>query len=129
LANIYLVWVLFLKKTMHDPMFSQEFLGKQGFSIKKIKLLFVITNKFWKFKWYPRKVTIHLEKPEGQLEHHEMTSKPSLSWKNNEKSFCIFPWKKAKLTNFECMCFKWGNVIFDSPLTILKKSFVVPFWV
>jgi hypothetical protein len=49
-------------------MFSQEFFRNQGFNIKKIKLLFVITYKFWKFKWYPRKVTIYLEKPEGQLE-------------------------------------------------------------
>jgi hypothetical protein len=36
---------------MHDLKFSQGFLGNQSFN-KKIKLVFVRTNKFWKFKLY-----------------------------------------------------------------------------
>jgi hypothetical protein len=35
-------------------MFSQGFLENQSFNTKtKIKLVFVLINKFWKFKWYP----------------------------------------------------------------------------
>ena len=41
----------FPPKTTQDPMFSQGFLGNQGFSIEtKIKLVFVLTNEFRKFK-------------------------------------------------------------------------------
>jgi hypothetical protein len=37
---------LFFPKTMHDPMFSQEFLGNQGFNTKKNQIGVVPTNKF-----------------------------------------------------------------------------------
>jgi hypothetical protein len=68
-------------------MFSQGFLGNQGFSKKiKIKLVFVLTNKFWKFKQYPNHTPRKFEK----LKHHESTSKLSFSCMNNEKPFYIF---------------------------------------
>jgi hypothetical protein len=41
----------FSSKTMHDPIFSQGFLGNQGFSTKtRIKLVFVLIDEFCKFK-------------------------------------------------------------------------------
>jgi len=50
-----------------------------------------------------------------------MTSKLSFSWMDNEKPFCIFKWKKAKLTDSEYMRLKWENASFDSPFTKLKN--------
>jgi hypothetical protein len=77
----------FFPKTIYDPMFSKGFLGNQGFSTKtKIKLVFVLTNNFWKFKRYPNHTTSKPEEPK----HHESTSKLSFSCMNNEKLFCIF---------------------------------------
>ena len=59
-----LVFFLFSSQNnKHDPMFSQGFLGNQSFNTKtKIKLVFVLINKFWKFKWYPNTY----KKPERQ---------------------------------------------------------------
>ena len=51
-----------VSKTMHDLTRSQGLLGIQSFSTKtKIIFVFVQTNKFWKFKWFLRKITIYLE--------------------------------------------------------------------
>jgi hypothetical protein len=47
-----------------------------------------------------------LKKPERQPEHHEITSKLRFDCMNNEKPFCIFAYKKAKLADFECMHLK-----------------------
>ena len=79
-------------KTMH--VFTRIF-GKSKFSTKtEIMLVFVQTNKFWKFRWFLREVTIHQENPKKQ-KHHEVTLKLSFIWMNNEKSLWILAWKQG----------------------------------
>jgi hypothetical protein len=39
---------------------------------------------------------------------------------NNEKLFCMFAWKKEKLTDPKCICLKWEKLIFDDPFIRLK---------
>jgi hypothetical protein len=55
-------------------------------------LVFVQTNKFWKFRWFLREVTMHLENPKKK---HTMKwpQKRSFICMNNEKSLCILAWK------------------------------------
>ena len=66
-------------------------------------------------------MTIHLEKPEEQPKHYEMTLKLNFSWMNNKKPFCMITWKKVELTDF-----KWGKAMFDNLYTWLNIFFLVP---
>jgi hypothetical protein len=56
-------------------MFSQRFLGNQSV-VQKQKSYWCLskTNKFWKFRWFLREVTIHQENPKKQ-KHREVTPK------------------------------------------------------
>lgn len=64
----------FSQNNKHDPMFSQGFLGNQSLVQKtEIMLVFVQTNKFWKFRWFLWEVTIHLKTQKQK--HHEVTPK------------------------------------------------------
>jgi hypothetical protein len=107
-----LVFSLFLspkKKTGMTPCFHKDFWEIKVLIQKpKIKLVFVLIIKFWKFKWYPNTY----KKPERQPEHHEITSKLSFDCMNNEKPFCIFVCEKAKLVDSNCMHLKWRKAIF-----------------
>jgi len=70
-----LVFFPFSQNNKHDPMFSQGFLGNQSV-VQKQKSYWCLseTNEFWKFRWFLREVTIHLENPQKQ-KHHEVTPK------------------------------------------------------
>ena len=110
-------------------MFSQRIFGKSKFSTKtEIMLVFVQTNKSWKFRWFLREVTIHLENPKKKTKkHHEVTPKLSFIWMNNEKSLCILAWKQGLPILNACI---WDE---ERPsLIILSQgwniSFAVPFW-
>jgi hypothetical protein len=83
------LWAQYLlTKPLHQesfgvfPFSSKEFLGIQSL-VQKQKSFWCLfkTNEYWKFKWFLRKVTIHLEnlkkktKKQKKQKHHEVTSK------------------------------------------------------
>jgi len=99
------VFPSFFQNYAWSHMFTRIF-GNSKFSTKtEIILVFVQTNKFWKFKWFLRKVTIHLEnlkkkiwskkKTKKTKKHHKVTKKLSFIWMNNEKSLCILACKQG----------------------------------
>jgi hypothetical protein len=55
-------------------MFSQRFLGNQSV-VQKQKSYWCLseTNRFWKFRWFLREVSIHLETQKKK--HNEVTPK------------------------------------------------------
>jgi hypothetical protein len=74
-------------------MFSQRFLGNQSV-VQKQKSYWCLseTNRFWKFRWFLREVSIHLE---TQKKNNTMKwlQKLSFGCMNNDKSLCILAWK------------------------------------
>ena len=64
----------FSQNNKHDPMFSQGFLGNQSL-VQKQKSYWCLseTNRFWKFRWFLREVSIHLETQKKK--HNEVTPK------------------------------------------------------
>ena len=54
----------------------------------KIILVFVQTNKFWKFGWFLRKVTIHIENP-GKKKGKTKKTKNIMKWL---QSWVLFEW-------------------------------------
>jgi hypothetical protein len=62
-------------------MFSQRFLGNQSV-VQKQKSYWCLseTNRFWKFRWFLREVSIHLE-----------TQKKTTQW-SDSKSWVLVAW-------------------------------------
>jgi acyl-CoA thioesterase len=88
-------------------------------------LVFVQTNKFWKFRWFLREVTIHLKHTKKNT--MKWLQKRSFICMNNEKSLCILAWKQDLPIVNACI---WDE---ERPsLIILSQgwniSFAVPFW-
>jgi hypothetical protein len=65
----------FFPKQQAWPHVFTRIFGKSKFSTKtEIILVFVQTNKFWKFGWFLREVTIHLENQKKNT-NNEVTPK------------------------------------------------------
>ena len=109
------------------PHVFTRIFGKSKFSTKtEIILVFVQTNKFWKFRWFLREVTIHLEN-QKKTQTTKWLQKRSFICMNNEKSLCILAWKQGLPILNACI---WDE---ERPsLIILSQgwniSFAVPFW-
>ena len=118
-------FLFFPKQQAWAHVFTRIF-GKSKFSTKtEIMLVFVQTNKFWKFGWFLREVTMHLENPKKK--HNEVTLKLSFGCMNNEKSLYILAWTQGLPILIACI---WDE---ERPsLIILSQgwniSFAVPFW-
>jgi hypothetical protein len=73
------VFPFFPKQQAWPHVFTRIF-GKSKCSTKtEIMLVFVQTNKFWKFRWFLREVTIHLKNPKKK------------QW-SDSKSWVLFAW-------------------------------------
>jgi hypothetical protein len=111
---------LFFQSYAWSYMFTRIF-GISKFSTKtKIILVFVQINKFWKFKWFLRKVTLHLENLKKKTQQ-----KKTMRWL---QSWVLFKWIKnhfaysyeSKVIDPKCMHLKWGKTSFDNSFTMLK---------
>ena len=73
-------------------LFFQSFFGNSKFSTKtEIILVFVQTNKFWKFKWFLRKVTILRENLKKRKKRKKNKQKDKAPW-SDSKSWVLFEW-------------------------------------
>jgi hypothetical protein len=114
----------FLPKLYMISHVHKDFLGIQSFCYEtKIILVFVQTNKFWKFKWFLRKVTIlreNLKKTKTKTKtkkiNCEVTPKLSFIWMNNEKSRCMLAWKQGLPIQSACV---WHE---ERPFLIIRSQ-------
>jgi len=101
---------LFFQNYAWSHMFTKIFLGIQSL-VQKQKSCWCLseTNEFWKFRWFLREVTIHLENPKKKNKTKQKKNtmkwlqKLSFIWMNNEKSRCILAWKQGLPIQSACV--------------------------